>query len=49
MEIELNYFNQWVRFSESIKSRSSLLTITDYDIYIVEKIFDSIKKLKGLH
>lgn len=37
------YIRHWVRFSDSMKSRSKLITITDGDIYIVEKIFNNIK------
>lgn len=40
------YFKTWIKFTEHIKNRSILLTITEKDIYLVEKIFNDIKKLR---
>ena len=37
------YFDQWVRFSQLMATRSHLITITDQDIWIVDKIFRDIK------
>jgi len=37
------YFDQWVRFSQQMAARSHLITITDQDIWIVDKIFRDIK------
>ena len=46
IEILSIYFNYWKLFSNNINNRSKLLTINDFDIYIVNKIFDNIKKIK---
>ena len=40
------YFKTWIKFTEHIKNRSILLTITEKDIYLVDKIFNNIKKLR---
>lgn len=40
------YFKTWIKFTEHIKNRSILLTITEKDIYLVEKIFNNIKNSK---
>ena len=37
------YFDEWLRFSQLITNRSQLLTITDRDIWITDKIFREIQ------
>ena len=37
------FFDQWVRFSQHVALRSDLITITDRDIWTVDKIFRDIK------
>jgi len=40
------YFDQWVRFSQKIANRSQLLTVTDEDIWTVDKIFRDIRAVQ---
>ena len=37
------FFDHWVRFSQQMALRSELITITDRDIWITDKIFRDIK------
>ena len=38
------FFNHWVGFTKKIVLRSDLITITDRDIWITDKIFREIKE-----
>ena len=40
------YFDQWVRFSQQLALRSDLITITDRDIWITDKIFRDIRSVQ---
>ena len=40
------YFDQWVRFTQQAAARSQLLTTTDEDIWIVDKIFREIQTVQ---
>ena len=40
-------FNKWQDFSKNIINRPKLISITDYDIYITNKIFYRIKKIQS--
>ena len=42
-----SFFQQWKRFTQHINLRSPLITITDSDIWIVEKIFKQIKNAQS--
>ena len=37
------FFDHWVRFSRQMASRPRLITITDEDIWLVDRIFRDIK------
>jgi hypothetical protein len=38
------FFDHWVRFTQNMALRSELITITDRDIWITDKIFREIKE-----
>ena len=40
------FFDHWVRFSHQIANRSELITITDHDIWITDKIFREIRTVQ---
>lgn len=42
------FFNQWKRFTIIISKRPALLTCTDFDIWIANKIFYKIQKSQCL-
>ena len=44
-----NYFDQWYRFTTLMKDRPPLITTTDYDIWIANKIFNQIKITQHQH
>lgn len=40
------YFDLWINFTKPMYNRSPLLTTTEADIYITDKIFDTIKQIQ---
>jgi hypothetical protein len=40
------YFNLWIYFTKVMGNRSKLLTTTDANIYITDKIFNNIKTIQ---